>query len=252
MCLGNCCASIMDRIRGFFGDELLFKRKMGGLFSSDTDLSEFQQKKLLHEFHTFFDLNKDGTLEWKDFDMAREKICSLSGWKTGSEKFMKTQELFTDIWRRLQDEGDENLDGKITADEWLGMWQKFNQESVQAEKREKKGEEAGKIKIPEWLERYVEYKFNLYDRTGDGVIDAEEFEYVLSDFGVSSKDARTCFLLFSNNNEHKVDLACFKTLSAEYYRSNDPSALGNFITGRLDFEDDIKDIKDIKDTKNIK
>ena len=33
---------------------------------------------------------------------------------------------------------------------------------------------------------------------GDGVIDAEEFEYVLSDFGVPSKDARTCFLLISN------------------------------------------------------
>lgn len=30
------------------------------------------------------------------------------------------------------------------------------------------------------------------------MIDAEEFEYVLSDFGVPSKDARTCFLLISN------------------------------------------------------
>ena len=33
-----------------------------------------------------------------------------------------------------------------------------------------------------------------------------------------------------------MDLAYFKALSAEYYRSDDPSALGNFITGRLDFD----------------
>lgn len=216
--------------------ESLIKRKMGALFSADTELTEFQTRKLLHEFHTFFDLNKDGTLEWKDFDMAREKVCSLSGWKVGTDKFMKTQELFTEIWRRLQDEGDEDLDGKITAEEWLAMWQKFHKECVLQAKKEKKGEEDAPVKIPDWLERYVQYKFHLYDRTGDGVIDSEEFEYVLSDFGVSPKDARNCFLLFSNNNEHKVDFEYFRNLSAEYYRSADPSALGNFITGRLDFE----------------
>ncbi|XP_025081931.1 calexcitin-2-like isoform X2 [Pomacea canaliculata] len=214
------------RIRGASSNKRM------GLFVSVPDLSEFQKRKLLHEFTTFFDINKDGVLEWKDFDMARQRICHLSGWKEGSEKFIKTQELFIEIWRRLQDEGDKNLDGRISAEEWLSMWQKFHRENV-AEQKNKVDTEN---KIPDWLQRYVEYKFNLYDRTGDGVIDTEEFEYVLSDFGVSSKDARTCYLLFSNNHEKKVDLDYFKTLSAEYYRSDDPSALGNFITGKLDFE----------------
>lgn len=217
--------------------EVAVARRMGGLLSSNTDLSDFQKKKLLHEFYTFFDLNKDGTLEWKDFDMARQKICQLSGWKVGTEKFGKTQELFTEIWRQLQDQGDENLDGKITDDEWVNMWQKFNKDCVLEQKQKKDKEDGEQNKIPDWLERYVEYKFNLYDRTGDGVIDPEEFEYVLSDFGVSPKEARSCFLLFSNNHEKKVDLEYFKQLSAEYYRSDDPSALGNFITGRLNFED---------------
>lgn len=44
-----------------------------------------------------------------------------------------------------------------------------------------------------------------------------------------------CVALFQNH-EKKVDLDYFRTLSAEYYRSDDPSALGNFITGKLDFE----------------
>ena len=44
----------------------------------------------------------------------------MSGWKAGSERFIHVHELFKEIWRRLQDDGDENFDGKITEDEWVG------------------------------------------------------------------------------------------------------------------------------------
>lgn len=43
------------------------------------------------------------------------------------------------------------------------MWQKFHRENV-AEQKNKVDTEN---KIPDWLQRYVEYKFNLYDRTGE-------------------------------------------------------------------------------------
>ncbi|XP_076472472.1 calexcitin-2-like isoform X2 [Babylonia areolata] len=213
---------------------------MGAQQSSTPELSGFQKRKLLHEFHTFFDVNKNGTLEWKDFEMARQ-ICGMSGWQQGSERFLVTQQLFRDIWRRLGDDGDSNMDGKITSEEWIAMWQRFHRASV--EQVVKKGEQTtatavpDQLNIPLWLDRYVHYKFTLYDRTGDGVIDADEFEYVLSDFGVPGKDARACFLIISKNFEEKVDEDYFRTLCTQYYRSDDPGDLGNFITGRLHFED---------------
>lgn len=43
----------------------------------------------------------------------------MSGWKPGTDKFIQTHELFVTIWRKLQDEGDENNDGLITAEEWV-------------------------------------------------------------------------------------------------------------------------------------
>lgn len=43
--------------------------------------------------------------------------------------------------------------------------------------------------------------------------------------------------LILQNNEKKVDMAYFKELCTEYYRSDDPGALGNFINGKLDFSD---------------
>jgi len=212
---------------------------MGGLLAKN-ELSQFQKNKFLHEFNTFFDFNKDGVLEWKDLVNAREKICELSGWKTGTEKHQAIEAVFSDLWRHLQDDGDENLDGRITQDEWLAMWRQLHFHYLDSKKEKNACVEEVEDSIPRWLEDYIKYKFDLLDRTADGKIDVDEFEYVMTDFGVSPKDARTAFLLFSYNNETQsnqttIDLPCFRKLSIEYFRSNEPSQLGNFITGRLDF-----------------
>jgi len=51
-----------------------------GSLGSKSPISEFQRNKYLHEFNTFFDLNKDGVLELRDIHEARERICVMSGW----------------------------------------------------------------------------------------------------------------------------------------------------------------------------
>ena len=43
----------------------------------------------------------------------------MSGWKPGARQYLHTHELFVEIWRKLQDDCDENFDGKITTDEWV-------------------------------------------------------------------------------------------------------------------------------------
>ena len=45
----------------------------------------------------------------------------MSGWKMGTNRYVHVTELFKEIWRKLQDDGDENFDGKITADEWVSV-----------------------------------------------------------------------------------------------------------------------------------
>ncbi|CAH1790201.1 unnamed protein product [Owenia fusiformis] len=257
----------------FFRD--IFK-KVENLFDSmglkKYELSDFQKKKLLHEFHTFYDANKDGCLEWKDLNLARENICKMNGWKIDSEKYKHAQELFTEIWRYLQDSADGDFDGKVTEDEWLLMWQGLHRDHLRAV-REGKAEDDS---IPRWLEKYIEYRFNLYDRTGDGIIDIDEFEYVLGEFGISPRESRSAFTILSKcgvgqavsptaptqddqgstepseqdamtsgstvtvdqqHGERKVDFEYFRELAIEYYRSDDPGALGNFITGKLTFDD---------------
>ncbi|XP_074661251.1 calexcitin-2-like isoform X2 [Tubulanus polymorphus] len=206
--------------------------------SGPQPLSAFRKHKLTHDYHTFFDLNKDGVLEWKDFETARTHICQLSKWKACDERYDRTQKLFIKIWEALSTIADKNFDGKISEEEWVEMWETYNRKMYEEQEKAKAEKRQPENVLPKWLDMYVEYKFSLYDRTGDGKIDIEEFEYVLGDFGVKKQEARTAFTMFSQNNERVIDFPTFRKLCEEYYTSDDPNALGNFITGKLDFKVD--------------
>ena len=45
------------------------------------------------------------------------------------------------------------------------------------------------------------------------------------------------FFLWLQSGEQRVDLEYFKHLAMEYYLSDDPGALGNFINGKLTYDD---------------
>merc|ERR1719215_745642 len=52
----------------------------------------------------------------------------MSGWKIDSEKYKRTERLFSHIWTSLLDVGDEDKDGKITISEWIAMWTRYKKE----------------------------------------------------------------------------------------------------------------------------
>ena len=97
--------------------------------------------------------------------------------------------------------------------------------------------------LPTWLNDYLRFRFDLLDRVGDGLIDTEEYEYVLSEFNIKEKDSRQAFLIFSHYLTVDVDFPYFVRLFEEYYLSDNPSDLGNFVNGKLDFSSEEKQIK---------
>ena len=193
--------------------------------------------------------------------------------QVNSEKYRRTETLFSNIWTSLVETADTNHDGKISVTEWLALWESYKSELVSRERnflgkfyqaknpnfRQLKEEGAklgdvgewdevekcwkprNQIPLPEdtilpgWLHDYLTYRFDLLDRTGDGEIDSEEFEYVLCEFGIKEKDARQAFEIFSQHGLVKVDFDYFIRLFEEYYLSDDPADLGNFVNGKLEF-----------------
>merc|ERR1712032_933283 len=69
-------------------------------------LTPFQRSKVIFDFEKFFDLNKDGILTYKDFLWAKDRICQMSGWKVNSEKYQRTERLFSSIWTSLVETAD--------------------------------------------------------------------------------------------------------------------------------------------------
>ena len=48
-----------------------------------------------------------------------QNICSMNGWKAGSDKHTFVQKLFAMLWRKLQDDADRDFDGVVTDQEWV-------------------------------------------------------------------------------------------------------------------------------------
>ena len=89
-CLSHTCAAGEQPTLRPYPEDCSLLLAMGNvaLLSQGNDgaLTPFQRSKLIFDFNTFFDLNKDGVLSYKDFLWAKDRICQISGWKVISEK----------------------------------------------------------------------------------------------------------------------------------------------------------------------
>ncbi|PAA48453.1 hypothetical protein BOX15_Mlig012667g1 [Macrostomum lignano] len=200
-------------------------------------MSGFQNKKVTHEFRTFFDFNKDGSLTEKDFVEAKEKICKMSGWKAGLPQYGHMETLFSEVWQNLHKSANEDGDEEISEEEWCAMWDSLFEKMARDKELAEKEKREYQLELPDWLSRYFEYKFNLLDRTRDNEVDIEEYEYVMQDFGVKPKDARDAFKRFTEGSSKKLDKAYFLQLCRQYFISDDPEDPGNFINGKLEWDD---------------
>lgn len=176
-------------------------------------LSEFQKKKLCHVFKLFFDVDHNNIIDWRDFECAVDRFCESHNWpKDGSqrEEALSAMKL---VWEGLQARADGNKDGHVTVGEWLKMWE---EESSQ---------------LPEWQTRYMELMFSVNDKSGDGIVDVEEYTQVYKNYGISTQDCHKAYDKFSAAGP--VDRARFSELWTQYFTSSDPNDAGNFLFGPI-------------------
>ncbi|CAH0401069.1 unnamed protein product [Chilo suppressalis] len=182
-------------------------------------VSDFRKKKLLHVFTAFFDTNKSGSIDKKDFELAAEKIAKLRGWKEGDAPYKKVQESLTAIWNGLQSGADADKDGQVSVDEWNTMWENFSKNPAGA---------------AEWQRLYAKFIFELEDASNDGAIDSEEFSSVYASLGLDKAEAVAAFGKMAQGKPN-ITWQQFQVLWNEYFASEDVNAPGNFIFGKTNF-----------------
>ncbi|GAV06860.1 hypothetical protein RvY_16775-2 [Ramazzottius varieornatus] len=179
-------------------------------------VSDFQKKKLLHLFHTFFDTNKNGTIDKKDFDMALERVTAMRKMTSGDAKHKEVQENLAYVWEHLKQVADRDNDGTVSEQEWLKMWE----------------EATGSQKQPPWVHRYQSFLFEAEDVSGDGKIDETEYVQAYTQFGLSADECRNAFKKLTASGEKEIDKKLFEQRFNEFVMSTDPSAAGNYLFGK--------------------
>ncbi|CAF4877661.1 unnamed protein product [Pieris macdunnoughi] len=170
-------------------------------------MSDLRIKKLQFAFKKFFDADECGAVEKKDFEKTLEKL----GWKETDGEEIKNQ-----IWDGFK-AADVDGDGQVSTDEWIKMWDLQDTET-----------------LPEWNNLFCKVCFHILDKTGDGVIDEEEFVNVHEIFGGTKEEAVNAFQTMAEDKS-SLNFDEFSQLFKEFFLSDDIDDPGNYIFGTLNF-----------------
>lgn len=84
-------------------------------------LSDLQTKKLTRYFQVY-DIDDDGRIAATDFERIIENVRVLHGAGNGSKGYDGLRVAYVNLWNRLREGADGDLDGGIDLDEWLAYW----------------------------------------------------------------------------------------------------------------------------------
>nr|AWI63388.1 calexcitin 1 isoform X1 [Sogatella furcifera] len=183
-------------------------------------ISPFRMKKLMYVFNVFFDVNKSGQIDRKDFELAIERICKMRGWSEGDAQYADTKKILLQVWEGLKQRADHDHDGQVSHEEWCSMWDEYAKNPEKA---------------LEWQLSYMDFMFDMEDTSGDGAIDEEEFASVCVSYGIPEEECRTAFRKFSAPGE-SLTKEKFAVLWKEFFCTDDPNAPGNFVFGKAVFD----------------
>lgn len=180
-------------------------------------VSDFRKKKLQHVFNVFFDVNKSGSIDRKDFEDTLQKAATIRGWKPTDPKYKEAETLLNKMADDFLLKVDKDKTGDVTFDEWVAAWDTLNPSAPQ-----------------EWQTLWAKFIFELEDTSSDGSIDADEFTAVYTGFGLKEAEVRSSFQKMAKGKT-SVSWAEFFDLWKEYFTTEDVNAPGNFIYGKASF-----------------
>jgi Ca2+-binding EF-hand superfamily protein len=181
-------------------------------------LNDFQKKKYLHVFKTFYDLDGNGVIEWGDFELDLAKLSTLLKWEENSDAKKKAETALRAIWDDLRKFADKNKDGEISKEEWLNMWSQCL-----------KAKDAGNL--PSWITHYMEFMFSINDGNGDNVIDCDEYTALFTNYGLTPEECKQCFDKITDGGKIALTVQEYNKLWSEFFLSTDEAARGNSIFG---------------------
>jgi len=180
-------------------------------------LTELQTAKLTHIFN-IIDFDRNGTIEKEDFEAIGENLAIIRDFDYGSADFDRVMGLSMSIWNNLQ----PHISGSEgSLSDWLTFMDNlFN--------------EGDGLAYMNYLKKFVDTLFNLFDVNKDGVFSQNEYIDLFIGLRIEVRFAPKAFKRIDINGDGIISKDELIKSSNVFMMSNDPEAPGNWLFGDWD------------------
>ncbi|CAH1793482.1 unnamed protein product [Owenia fusiformis] len=193
--------------------------------AKDFKNDSFWLSKMRHQFYMWFDSNRNGVVEKKDFDLKFQELVLETKWVDGSPMWKRANDMKNNLWSNLKSGADRNKNNQISLTQWYNFWEEF---AVNY----KHGDD-----IPLWFSEFIDMHFFMVDKNGDGWIDDDEFTAFFHEsryFPHISKDVvKAAYMSITMNGKREFDINIFREMMIGFTVSMDMKSPGNIFGNML-------------------
>lgn len=180
-------------------------------------LSELRTRKFTTLF-ACFDSNKNGVLEKSDYEQFAQNLSQAYNLAPGTTTYTAMYAETMALWDFVHNVADQDGDHRITPVEFIAAYGALTNDDAT---------------FQQLLMSYAAYVIRTGDQDGDGRLDEDEYATILWCYGIADADARTAFRHLVTDGSGYLTTAAMEQVFAEFFRSDDPDAPGNWMIGPM-------------------
>lgn len=180
-------------------------------------LSELRTRKFTALF-ACFDFDGNGILERNDYEQFAQNLGRAYELASGTTRYASMHAETMALWDFVQSIADKDNDQRISCDEFIAAYAEMTNHDET---------------FHQLLGGYAAYVIRIGDRDGDGKLSEDEYATILWCYGIGDEPARAAFRYLTAQRGGALSTADMERVFAEFFRSDDPDAPGNWMIGPL-------------------
>jgi Ca2+-binding EF-hand superfamily protein len=177
-----------------------------------TMLTDVQKQKFAHQFRVF-DADRNGQLEWTDYERVCNNIADTRGYKPGSPEYEALMGQYRYGWEQAAPFAEGNA---LSLQKWLEYSDAI-------------------LSTPGIYDTLVRPTagmiFDTFDLDGDQKVSIDEWREFFRCYSIDPSEADKCFDRYDLNGDGYVSRSELIDLVGQFFLSSDPDAAGNLLFG---------------------
>lgn len=180
--------------------------------------SKFLTSKLFYLFQ-LFDVDKNGVLQKRDFELIADKVRTQLGYEENSKEHLHIASKSVFFFKKITSELVVEKKDEIKIVEWLEFF------------RGNVIENQDEIELAEFVQLLLGFIFGVFDENHDGYLSLKEYQEIFHIFGINRSESLEVYKKLDYNGDDKLSRYELSLAVETFLISNDESELGNWIFG---------------------